>query len=180
MSNIDLYIEGSCKTNELDIPASAQIYTIQSNGVGYCGISSKLEHVYRREGTLGYMTTILLESQPTLKPMKSDETLVITSATYHGLLTTIGLIEQLERPISHYYSPPLVDIVMNENGDVRAIIVDATYAIQNHHDFETLENIRQQIFQCQQKQEYWKSTKIYHNYKQECIKLAKDKTRTWR
>lgn len=25
MSNIDLYIEGSCKTNELDIPTSAQI-----------------------------------------------------------------------------------------------------------------------------------------------------------
>ena len=126
------------------------------------------------------MTTILLGAQPTMKPITDDETPIIISATYNGLLTTTGMIEQLERPISHYYSPPLVDIVINKNGNVRAIIVDATYAIENHQDYETLETLRQQIYLHQQQKEYLKASQLYYEYNLECIRLATDEKRIWR
>lgn len=179
MSNVDIHINGICKTNQLKIPNYGKIYTIQSNGVLYCGVSSHLKHVYSGAGNLEFMTTILLEAQPTLKPIKSNETPIVISATYHGLLTTTGLIEQLKRPINHYYSPPLVDIVINTDGNVRAIIVDAPYAIKNHQNYETLESIREQIYQCQQKKEYFKTNQLYSKYNLQCIRLV-DETRIWR
>lgn len=172
MANVDKCINGLCKTNQLDIPNSVQIYTIQSYGVLYCGVSSTLKHVYSAAGNPGFMTTILLEEKPTLKAITNDETPIITSAIYQGLLTTSGLIEQLKRPISHYYSPPLVDIVKNKNGNVRAIIVDATYAIANHDDYETLEILRHQIFLHQLQNECLKASQLYNHYKLECMRLA--------
>lgn len=172
LANVDIYINGLCKTNQLDIPNSVQMYTIQSNGVHYCGVSSTLKHVYSGAANPGFMTTILLEEKPTLKAIANDETPIVTSATYDGLLTTSGLSEQLKRPISHYYSPPLVDIVKNKNGNVRAVIVDATYAIANHHDYETLEILRYQIYLHQQQREYLKASQLYNDYKSECIRLA--------
>jgi hypothetical protein len=52
--------------------------------------------------------------------------------------------------------------------------VDATYEIENHQDYETLETLRQQIYLHQQQKEYLKASQLYYEYNLECIRLATD------
>jgi len=174
--------EGTCRTSLLNIPEDAKFYSIQTKGFHYGGKVPRLYHYYSvKPDTTGYMKAILLETPPTIIDIKDDEVFIEQSAEYHGILTERGKKEYFERPIIHYYSPPLVDIVSNKDGDVRAIVVDASYAI---YDYEQpiLQDISSKILNLNENKQYSQANDLYHKFCEECIKIARQKgcNRQWR
>lgn len=183
MLNIDLSLEeGSCRTSELKIPECSKSYSIQSKGFLYGGKVPRLNHYYSvKPDTIEYMKAVLLGTPPTIIDIKDDEVFIEKSAEYHGVLTERGKKEYFERPIVHYYSPPLVDIVSNKNGDMRAIVVDASYAV---YDYEQpiLQEISSKIHGLNKEQKYSQANHLYQEFCEQCIKLARQKgcNRQWR
>lgn len=180
-----------CRVCSLEIPEQCNMYTVQARTFIYGGSKvPSLTHCYEIPSTKHtFMAHMLLANPPSFEDIKESENVIIKSAKYHGTLTitltptsrSTGLQEysQLQRPIVFYYSPPLVDIVKDDTGNVRAVLVDAAYFYTNAQP--PLENVskdcfilindkKNQVIEFMQRNEYTKAEQAYRAFSIECMK----------
>jgi hypothetical protein len=166
-----------CNTCSINIPEHCKIYGIKAKSFTYGGGKvPSLPHCYSAPTTNDVLSTILTALPPSLEPIKSNETMLAKSVIYYGMLTSYGLQEYsgLRRPIETYYSPPLVDIVKDDKGDVRPILVDSAYICSNTQDIknnETLNSLKEHIVNCQKSKKYSEAKELYKSFGYECEKL---------
>lgn len=182
-----------CFVCSLDIPNDSHMFTVQARTFIYSGSNvPSLTHCYEIPSTKHtLMAHMLLANPPSFDDIKAGENVIIKSAKYHGTLTltsrSTGLQEysQLQRPIVFYYSPPLVDIVKDETGNVRAVLVDAAYFYTNAQPL--LENVskdcfilvndkKNQVIEFMQSKEYTKAEQAYRVFCLECMKYLPEKS----
>lgn len=169
---VKIFSEGHCATKDLNIPETVSMYRIQAKGFLYGGKVPHLQHVYEAYSTdQGYMYVTLLNHSPTTARIQDNEVVIAHSVRYQGMLLESGLVEYLARPVRYFYSPPVVDIVRDSEGSVRAILVDAAYLYLDVGCDATLNSMKEQIVIAQRQNEHEKAEKAYNEYYKECSKL---------
>lgn len=158
------------------------MYTVQAKTFIYGGGNvPSLTHCYETPSTKHtFMTHVLLATPPSFDDITKAEKVLVESVKYHGVLTPTGLQEysQLQRPIACYYSPPLVDIVQDDTGNVRAILIDAAYFYRNtqnsQHPF--VNDKKLEVIDFMQRKEYTKADQAYRAFSIECMTQLPDRS----
>lgn len=179
---VDVLMDTVCKISDIDIPLCKNIFTIQAKGFVFrCKVPPRLKHCYALPSPeFGNMTWALMAKPPSTIRMKDTEKLLIDKAVYEGVLVKKegGLKECLPRPIKYFYAPPLVSIVENEAGGVRAILVDAAYALvidnKNQVKDKTLAELDDHIRLCMQQNKISEAQEHYVAFRYECMRVAKE------
>lgn len=172
-----------CRVCSLDIPNKSNMYTVQAKTFIYGGeCVPSLTHCYNVPSTkFTHLAHVFLATPPSFDDIATTEKVIIKSARYQGILTSTGLQEysQLQRPIATCYSPPLVDIVKDHTGNVRAILVDAAYYYTNkaQHSHDSLVNkSKDSVIQHMQRKEYTNADHAYRTFSMECMKQLPERS----
>jgi hypothetical protein len=172
-----------CRVCSLDIPNESHMFIVQAKTFIY-GNSyvPHLTHCYEVPSTKEHlMAHILLANEPSFDDIRTGEKVLVDSAKYNGVLTPSGLQEysELQRPIACYYSPPMVNIVQDTKGNVRAILVDAAYFYTNtQHSQNTFG--KDSVVDYMQRKDYTNADHAYKAFCLECMEQLHKRECPWR
>jgi hypothetical protein len=175
-----------CRVCSLDIPNEVNMYIVQAKAFIY-GNSHipALTHCYGVPSIKEHLLThVFLANGPSFDDIRTGEKVLVESAKYNGVLTPSGLQEysELQRPIACYYSPPMVNIVQDTIGNVRAILVDAAYFYTNtQHSQNTLVNdSKDSVVEYMQRKDYTNANHAYKAFCLECMGQLQKRECPWR